>query len=122
MSLWKDIVFGRENGFRSKLRSMLGGGGSSPPPSASDKPIESAEKALNLGVEAPKDVTPPDGFEVVLHKDALKPGQVIEIIVAGKAIAVSNVDGEYFACTNACPHMDGPLGEGQLAGHILTCP
>ena len=122
MSLWKDIVFGRENGLRSKLRSMLGGGSKAAPKPPPSGPIESAEKALNLGVEAPKDVTPPDGFEVVLHKDALKPGQVIEIIVAGKAIAVSNVDGEYYACTNTCPHMEGPLGEGKLNGHILTCP
>ena len=122
MSLLKDIVFGRENGFRSKARSMLGGGSNCPSESAPERPIHSAEKALNLGVEAPKDVTPPDGFEVVLHKDALKPGQVIEIIVAGVAIAVSNVDGEYYACTNTCPHMEGPLGEGRLEGHVLTCP
>ena len=122
MSLLKDIVFGRENGFRSKIRSMMGGGTKATPSSSRSGPIESAEKALNLGVEAPKDVNPPDGFEVVLHKDALQPGQVIEIIVAGKAIAVSNVEGEYYACTNTCPHMEGPLGEGKLDGHTLTCP
>ncbi|MCB9758925.1 MAG: Rieske 2Fe-2S domain-containing protein [Alphaproteobacteria bacterium] len=81
-----------------------------------------AEKALNLGVEPPKDVTPPDGYEVVLHKNALEPGEVIEVIIAGKAIAVANVGGAWHACSNACPHAEGPLGEGRLEGHVLTCP
>lgn len=131
MSLLKDIVFGRPDGIRSKLRGALLGGGSSrggssggytPAADRSDARPEAAEKALSLGVEAPKDVTPPDGYEVVLHKDALKPGQVTEIIVAGKAIALANVDGIFHALSNTCPHAEGPLGEGSLSGSTLTCP
>ncbi len=131
MSLWKDIVFGREDGIRSKLRGLVmgrgasGGGGSgsyTPASARDDARPEAAEKALSLGVEAPKDVTPPDGYEVVLHKDALAPGQVTEIIVAGTAIALANVAGTYHALSNSCPHADGPLGEGSLSGSTLTCP
>ncbi len=131
MSLWKDMFFGREDGIRSKLRGLMmgrgpDGGGSassySPGSARPDGRPEAAEKALSLGVEAPKDVTPPDGYEVVLHKDALKPGQVTEIIVAGSAIALANVDGTFHALSNSCPHADGPLGEGSLSGSTLTCP
>jgi nitrite reductase (NADH) small subunit/3-phenylpropionate/trans-cinnamate dioxygenase ferredoxin subunit len=130
VSLWKDIVFGREDGIRSKLRGALLGGGAGGGSSSSYRPAsdrdddrpEAAEKALSLGVEAPKDVTPPDGFEVVLHREALKPGQVTEIIVAGKAIALANVDGVFHALSNSCPHAEGPLGEGGLSGSTLTCP
>ena len=128
MSLWKDILFGRPDGLRSTVRkpvaALLGlsPGDDSPTPTSVEPPIEAGEKALNLGIEPPKDVTPPDGYEVVLHRDALQPGQVIEVIIAGKAIAVANIDGEYHACSNACPHAEGPLGEGQLEGTILTCP
>ena len=131
MSLWKDIVFGRPNGTRSKVRDLLlgrssaGGGSSSnytPAADRDDAPPEAAEKALSLGVEAPKDVTTPDGYEVVLHKDALSPGQVTEIIVAGTAIALANVDGTYHALCNTCPHAEGSLGEGALSGSTLTCP
>lgn len=132
MSLLRDLVIGRENGLRARLRRMLSKGGAA---SATDdrgpggqasaaqerRPV-AAERALNLGVEAPKDVTPPDGYEVVLHKDGLKSGQVIEVIIAGKAIAVANVNGQYYALSNACPHAEGPLGEGALDGHTLTCP
>ncbi len=126
MSLWKDILFGRTDGFRSTLRKpiakLLGVSPEPAPPAPVRPPVEAGEKALNLGIEPPKDITPPDGYEVVLHKDALKPGQVIEVIIGGRAIAVANVDGEFHACSNTCPHAEGPLGEGELDGNILTCP
>jgi len=131
MSLLSTLIFGRENGVRRTLvRKVLGQEGGAEADSgaghaaraASAAPPPAAEKALNLGVEAPKDVTPPEGFEVVLHKDALQDDTAIEVIIAGKAIAVSKVGGDYFACSNACPHAEGPLGEGTLDGHILTCP
>lgn len=120
MSLLKTLLLGRPNGVRASIRRRLLGG--SQPNRVAPPPPPAAEKALNLGVEAPKDVTPPDGFEVVLHKDALAPGDVIEVIIAGKAIAVANVAGEYYATSNTCPHAEGPLGEGSLDGHVLTCP
>ena len=127
MSIVKTLILGRENGIRSKLRGALFGGdsggdkGTSRASASASRPVP-AEAALGLQPEAPKDVTPPDGYEVVLHKDALKVGKVVEIIIAGRAIAVANVDGEFYACTNSCPHADGPLGEGALSGSILTCP
>lgn len=127
MSLWKDLIFGRENGIRqTAFRTLMGR--SAPQPASSgrraggDAPPPSGEKALNLGIEPPKDVTPPEGFEVVLHKDSLQPGQVTEVIIAGKAIAVANLDGEYCAISNTCSHAEGPLGEGELDGIVLRCP
>ena len=105
-----------------------GGGGSDTSPNASYS--APSEPVVNIGVtagganavEPPKDVTPPDGFEVVLHKDALSPGEVTEVIIGGTAIAIANVDGEFHALSNACPHAGGPLGEGQLEGSLLRCP
>jgi len=37
-------------------------------------------------------------------------------------VALFNVDGQYFAIHNTCPHEDGPLGEGTLCGRVVTCP
>ncbi|MFZ5478499.1 MAG: Rieske (2Fe-2S) protein [Myxococcota bacterium] len=127
MGVLKTILVGRPNGVRAKLRGLVGGGSS---PAASSRPASSpppqkyepAEKALGLRREPPRDVTPPDGYEVVLHKDALDPGRIIEIIIGGTAIAVGNVGGTYYAVSNACAHADGPLGEGSLEGHVVTCP
>ena len=130
MGLLKTIVLGRPNGIRRSLVGKLGlgqpgaaSGSASSSAAATTAPAhEPAERALGLRKEAPKDVTPPDGFEVVLHKDALDPGKIIEIIIGGTAIAVANVGGTYFAISNTCAHADGPLGEGSLDGTIVTCP
>jgi nitrite reductase/ring-hydroxylating ferredoxin subunit len=132
MGLVKNLLVGRPDGLRSKLRAALSGGRSTktdaPAAASSRSPapvapkIEPAEKALGLRKEPPRDVTPPDGYEVVLHKDALDSGRIIEIIIGGTAIAVANVDGTYYAISNACAHADGPLGEGSLAGCVVTCP
>jgi nitrite reductase (NADH) small subunit len=127
MSLLRILLFGRPNGIRAKLLgrgssepSRLQGGGTGWKPQ--DDSVEVGERSLSLGLEAPKDVTPPEGFEVVLHKDALPAGQVVEIIIAGTAIAVANVEGTFHAISNTCAHAEGPLGEGGLEGHVVTCP
>lgn len=123
MGIVKTLLVGRPDGLRNRLRSAFGGAPSSvrpPPPPA--PAVVPAEKALRLHKEAPKDVTPPEGFEVVLHREALAAGSIIEVIIGGKAIAVANVGGAFHAIANACAHAEGPLGEGSLDGAVVTCP
>lgn len=36
--------------------------------------------------------------------------------VAGRSIGVFNIDGEFFALRNRCPHQGGPLCQGVLSG------
>lgn len=130
MGLVKTILLGRPHGIRRTLAGKLGlvkppaeDRRSTEPARTPERPApEPAERALGLGKEAPKDVTPPDGYEVVLHKDALAPGKIIEIIIGGTAIAVANVGGTFYAISNRCAHADGPLGEGTLEGTVVTCP
>ena len=50
------------------------------------------------------------------------PGTLRELQVEGKAIAMANVDGRVYAINNTCLHRGGPLGQGLLAGKVLTCP
>lgn len=40
----------------------------------------------------------------------------------GKEILLTNVDNEYYAIDNRCPHMGGSLYDGNLSGSIITCP
>ena len=49
-------------------------------------------------------------------------GVVHEFQVAGKPLALANVDGKFFAINNTCLHRGGPLGQGSLQGTIVTCP
>ncbi len=53
---------------------------------------------------------------------SLPPGSGEEFVVAGRMVALFNVDGEFYALDGICPHQGGPLGKGELSGCIVTCP
>jgi nitrite reductase (NADH) small subunit len=63
----------------------------------------------------------PDFISVAKVTD-IPPGQGRTVQVAGKDIAVFNVDGTFYAIDNTCLHRGGPLGEGELNGNVVTCP
>ncbi len=52
----------------------------------------------------------------------LAPGNAMEVEVAGKSIALFNVEGTVYALDNTCIHRGGPLGEGDLEDEVVTCP
>ncbi len=52
----------------------------------------------------------------------LPPGSAISVEVDGRTIAVFNVDGRLYAIDGACTHRGGPLAEGDVEGHVVTCP
>ena len=53
---------------------------------------------------------------VVAAADEIPPGGRKIVEVAGRSIGVFNLDGEYFALRNRCPHQGGALCEGKLWG------
>ena len=70
--------------------------------------------------------------------DELPPEDRMIVELDGHSVGVFNVDGEYYALKNDCPHQRAPLCEGKVtgttsatepgdiewkdAGHILRCP
>lgn len=52
----------------------------------------------------------------------IAPGTCRLVVLKGKEIALFNIDGEFFALDNACTHEEGPLAEGAVEGHEVTCP
>jgi nitrite reductase (NADH) small subunit len=58
----------------------------------------------------------------VMSTDELAPGQATEKMVDGKAVALYNVGGRFYATSNFCLHRGGPLGQGQLDGAVIMCP
>ena len=52
----------------------------------------------------------------------IAPGQSRLVILKGKQIALFNIDGDFFALDNLCTHEEGPLAEGEIEGHEVTCP
>jgi len=51
----------------------------------------------------------------------LPPGEATTV-QADVAIAVFNVDGEYFAVDDTCTHQDASLADGWLDGCAVECP
>ena len=61
-------------------------------------------------------------FVKAANKSDLPAGAIREYQLGGKAIAVANVDGKFFAINSMCLHHAGPLGEGEMEGQLVTCP
>lgn len=54
----------------------------------------------------------------------VSPGEMKVFEVKGKAIALVNVNGEYYAIDDVCTHDNGPLAEGELnqEKYEVECP
>lgn len=59
---------------------------------------------------------------VVGRAEELPEGARKTVQVGDDEIALFNVGGCLYAVENRCPHRGGPLGEGDLQGHVLYCP
>jgi 3-phenylpropionate/trans-cinnamate dioxygenase ferredoxin subunit len=58
----------------------------------------------------------------VTTRSELPPGGKMFAEVDGRAIAVFNVDGSFYAIDDVCTHDGGPLAEGDFLGHEIRCP
>ena len=62
------------------------------------------------------------GFEVVALVKEVPPGTGRAVEVEGRAVALFNVGGTFYAIDGTCLHRGGPVGEGDLEDEIVTCP
>jgi nitrite reductase/ring-hydroxylating ferredoxin subunit len=73
---------------------------------------------------APADAKPapdvPTGFVKVAAVSEIPDGEMK--IVCDGLVVVANAAGGFHAFGNVCPHAEGPLGEGFLAGLTVECP
>ena len=63
----------------------------------------------------------------VADVDELPPGRVKTVTAGTHSMALTNIDGEFTAMDNRCPHQGGPLGEGSIEVDndgrcMLRCP
>ncbi len=52
----------------------------------------------------------------------IAPGTAKQVEAGGKKIAVFNLNGEFYAIDDTCPHRGGPLSEGSIEGDSVACP
>src|SRR5579864_6974040 len=64
----------------------------------------------------------PQGYTRVADVHDVPPGTGRSFPLARYDVAVFNVDGEFYALENSCPHQGGPIADGWLEGPLVTCP
>jgi len=57
---------------------------------------------------------------VVGPVDEVPPGSRRELPIGRFGVALFNVDGDFFALANRCPHMGGPLCAGRVTGTTVA--
>ena len=63
-----------------------------------------------------------EGWVTAAKRSALAPGDVLGVLLAGKEIALYDLDGEVFATDDICTHAYAKLSEGRLRKTRLICP
>ncbi len=65
---------------------------------------------------------PPAGFVFAGLAAELPPLEGRSVTVEGRRIAIFRTEYGVAAIDAACPHRGGPLGDGLVAEHCVTCP
>jgi nitrite reductase (NADH) small subunit len=111
---------------KEAMRRAGGGSGAeatSPPPRPSVEPAAApAATSAPAPVSAPAKPKDDGPFVKVARSDQVPEGKAGTYVIGEDAIAVFRVKGKLFAIDQTCVHEDGPLGEGKLEGHVVSCP
>jgi len=58
----------------------------------------------------------------VARAEEVAPGSVTTVQAGETTLALARVGDAFYATQGHCLHLQGPLGEGRVEGHVLTCP
>ena len=61
-------------------------------------------------------------FVRVAETSEVPEGKMKMVQAGGKQVCLANVGGKYHAIGNVCTHVGGPLAQGFLTDHVVTCP
>lgn len=61
-------------------------------------------------------------FQKIGNKNEIENGAMKSFTVAGKQIAVANIEGQYFAIDEICSHAHCSLADGFVDGQTVICP
>ena len=60
-------------------------------------------------------------IEIANAADIPPGNSVLVELPTGEKLALYNINGEFYATENGCPHWGASLAEGLLCGHIVEC-
>ena len=58
----------------------------------------------------------------VADVNEISPGDRKQVTVEERPLTLIHTDEGLYCIDFTCPHTGGPLGDGELRGHFLTCP
>ena len=61
-------------------------------------------------------------FVEIAPLSELPNGERMFVEIDGKPVVIFNIAGNLYALGDVCTHDDGPVGEGELEGYVVTCP
>jgi nitrite reductase/ring-hydroxylating ferredoxin subunit len=61
-------------------------------------------------------------FKTVASTSDVAPGEMKQVRLGRKRLAIVNVGGEFFAIDDTCTHEEASLSEGELYDDIVECP
>ena len=61
-------------------------------------------------------------FTKVATVQEVPPGQAKQVTAGGRAVALFNVGGTFYAIDDTCPHRGASLSEGDMEGTAVSCP
>jgi 3-phenylpropionate/trans-cinnamate dioxygenase ferredoxin subunit len=61
-------------------------------------------------------------YTFTLKSTELPSGSMKMVKLADKEILITNFENQYYAISNICTHLKGPLVNGKLDGKFVTCP
>ncbi len=61
-------------------------------------------------------------FVRVASTSEVPEGKMKMVQMAGHQVCLANIAGKYYAIGNLCTHVGGPLAQGFLKDHVVTCP
>ena len=71
-----------------------------------------------------------DSAQLTVERQTIVAGRVEDLpcgrsatvaLADGNELALYNIDGEFYATENSCPHRGAPLADGHLCGHVIEC-
>ena len=63
-----------------------------------------------------------EGFVNVAKTTDLSDGEIMLVEVGDERIALSKIDGSFYAIGDECTHAEGPLSDGTVEGEEVECP
>jgi 3-phenylpropionate/trans-cinnamate dioxygenase ferredoxin subunit len=61
-------------------------------------------------------------FTEIASSSDLPVGERLFVEIGNMPIVIFNIAGNFFAIGDVCTHDNGPLGDGIVDGHNITCP